>query len=100
MRITYDFSVKSLKARRAYIDVLQSPRDHRFQMRLLYAIIINVENKAHPDKIKLSNSYLKYLSIQKALERKYHWKERLIGQANFICPSTGERQGQKMGMGG
>jgi hypothetical protein len=30
----------------------------------------------------------------------HHWKERLTGQANFICPSTGERQGQKMGMGG
>ena len=27
-------------------------------------------------------------------------KERPIGQANFICPSTGECQGQKMGMGG
>jgi hypothetical protein len=24
-----------------------------------------------------------------------HWKEMPIGQANFICPSTGERQGQK-----
>jgi hypothetical protein len=30
----------------------------------------------------------------------HHWKEMPIGQANFICPSTGERQGQKMGMGG
>jgi hypothetical protein len=30
----------------------------------------------------------------------HHWKERPIGQANFICPSTAERQGQKMGMGG
>jgi hypothetical protein len=30
----------------------------------------------------------------------HHWKERPIGQANFICPSTGKRQGQKMGMGG
>jgi hypothetical protein len=30
----------------------------------------------------------------------HQWKERLIGQANFICPSTGECQGQKMGMGG
>jgi hypothetical protein len=30
----------------------------------------------------------------------HHWKERSIGQANFICPSTGERHGQKMGMGG
>jgi hypothetical protein len=30
----------------------------------------------------------------------HQWKERPIGQANFICPSTGEHQGQKMGMGG
>jgi hypothetical protein len=30
----------------------------------------------------------------------HQWKERPIGQANFICPSTGERQGQKMVMGG
>jgi hypothetical protein len=30
----------------------------------------------------------------------YHWKERPIGLANFICPSTGERQGQKGGAGG
>ena len=25
----------------------------------------------------------------------HHWKERPIGLANFICPSTGERQGKK-----
>ena len=30
----------------------------------------------------------------------HQWKERPIGQANVICPSTGERQGQKMEMGG
>jgi hypothetical protein len=30
----------------------------------------------------------------------HHWKERPIGQANVICHSTGECQGQKMGMGG
>ena len=30
----------------------------------------------------------------------HHWKERPTGYANFICPSTGERQGQKVGMGG
>jgi hypothetical protein len=30
----------------------------------------------------------------------HHWKERPIGHANFICPSTGECQGQKMGMAG
>ena len=30
----------------------------------------------------------------------HHFKERPIGFANFICPSTGERQGQKGGVGG
>jgi hypothetical protein len=29
-----------------------------------------------------------------------HWKERPIGLANFICLSTGEFQGQKVGVGG
>jgi hypothetical protein len=30
----------------------------------------------------------------------HHWKERPIGHANFICPSTGEHQDQKVGVGG
>jgi hypothetical protein len=25
----------------------------------------------------------------------HHWKERPFGHINFICPSTGELQGQK-----
>ena len=30
----------------------------------------------------------------------HQWKERPIGCANFICLSTGECQGQEVGMGG
>ena len=30
----------------------------------------------------------------------HHWKERPIGLANFICLSTGECQGQEVGVGG
>jgi hypothetical protein len=30
----------------------------------------------------------------------HHWEERSLGLVNFICPSTGERQGQEMGVGG
>jgi hypothetical protein len=30
----------------------------------------------------------------------HHWKERPIGHENFICPSTREHQGQKVGVGG
>jgi hypothetical protein len=29
----------------------------------------------------------------------HQWKERPIGHVNFICPSTGECQGQKGGVG-
>ena len=28
----------------------------------------------------------------------HQWKERPIGRANFICLSTGERQGQEVGL--
>jgi hypothetical protein len=30
----------------------------------------------------------------------HQWKERPIGLANFICLSTGECQGQEVGVGG
>jgi hypothetical protein len=30
----------------------------------------------------------------------HHWEERLLGLTNFICLSTGERQGQEVGVGG
>jgi hypothetical protein len=29
----------------------------------------------------------------------HHWEERPLGLAHFICPSTGERQGQEVGVG-
>jgi hypothetical protein len=29
----------------------------------------------------------------------HHWKERPLGLANVICPSTGEFQGQEVGVG-
>jgi hypothetical protein len=30
----------------------------------------------------------------------HHWEESPLGLANFICPSTGELQGQEVGVGG
>ena len=29
----------------------------------------------------------------------HQWEERPLGLANFICPSTGEHQGQELGVG-
>ena len=30
----------------------------------------------------------------------HHWKEKPLGLGNFICLSTGEHQGQEVGVGG
>jgi len=30
----------------------------------------------------------------------HHWEERFLGLANFICPNTGECQGQAVGVSG
>jgi hypothetical protein len=30
----------------------------------------------------------------------YHWEERPLGLANFICPSTREHQDQEVGVDG
>jgi hypothetical protein len=30
----------------------------------------------------------------------HHWEERALGLGNFIFPSTGECQGQEVGVGG
>jgi hypothetical protein len=30
----------------------------------------------------------------------HHWEERPLGLANFICPNTGESQGQEVGVSG
>jgi hypothetical protein len=38
--------------------------------------------------------------IRHEFKRKYAWASKPIGLANFICPSTGEPQGRKEGMGG
>jgi hypothetical protein len=39
-------------------------------------------------------------SVSKGGLVSHHWKERPFGLANFICPNTGELQGQKGGVGG
>jgi hypothetical protein len=40
-------------------------------------------------------------STYKRLRRNtFHWEERILGLANFICPSTGESQGQEVGVRG
>jgi hypothetical protein len=68
-RITPNFSTETLKARRAWADVLQTIRDHRCQPRLLYPakllIITDGEHKIFHDKIK----FKQYLSTPQPYRR-------------------------------
>jgi hypothetical protein len=67
IRITPDFSPETMKARRSWTDVIQTLREHKCQLRLLYpaklSITIDGESKVFQDKTKFTH----YLSINPAL---------------------------------
>ena len=69
IRITPDFSPETMKARRAWTDVIQTLREHKCQPRLLYpaklSITIDGETKVFHDKTK----FTQYLSTNPALQR-------------------------------
>ena len=69
IRITPDFSPETMKARRAWTDVIQTLREHKFQPRLLYpgklSITIDGETKVFHNKTKFTH----YLSTNPALQR-------------------------------
>jgi hypothetical protein len=56
IRITPDFSPETMKARRSWVDVIQTLREHKYQPRLLYparlSITIDGETKIVHDKTK------------------------------------------------
>jgi hypothetical protein len=69
IRITPDFSSETMKARRAWTEVIQTPREHKCQPRLQYpakhSITIDGETKVFHDK----NKFTQYLSMNPALQR-------------------------------
>ena len=69
IRIIPDFSPETMKTRRAWTDVIQTLREHKFQPRLPYpaklSITIDGETKVFHDKTK----YTQYLSTNPALQR-------------------------------
>ena len=71
---------------------------------LLGIYFIYISNAIPKVPYTLTSTLLELLSLAAYVSKDglvgHHWKERPIGQANFICPSTGERQGQKGGVGG
>jgi hypothetical protein len=69
IRIIPDFSPETMKARRSWTGIIQTPREHKCQLRLLYAaklsITIDGETKVLYDKTK----FTKYLSMNPDLQR-------------------------------
>jgi hypothetical protein len=67
IRIITDFSPETMKARRSWTDVIQTPREHKCQPRLLYpaklSLTIGGETKIFHDKAKFTH----YLSTNSAL---------------------------------
>jgi len=80
IRITSDFSPETMKARRSWTDIIQTLREHKCQIKLLYpatlSINIDEETKIFHDKTK----YTQYLCINPSLQRiidgKFQHKER------------------------
>jgi hypothetical protein len=79
IRITPYFSPETMKARRFWVDVIQTLREHKCQTRLLYpaklSITIDGETNIFLDK----NKFTQYLSTNSVLQRikdgKYQLKE-------------------------
>jgi hypothetical protein len=69
IRNTPDFSPETMKARRAWTDVIQTVREHKCQLKLLYPVKLSTtiygENKVFRDKTK----FTQYLSTNPALQR-------------------------------
>jgi hypothetical protein len=79
IRITPDFSTETMKARRAWSEVMQTLREHECQPRLLYpaklSINIDGENKIFWDKTKFKQYLSTNPALQRILERKLQHKD-------------------------
>jgi hypothetical protein len=69
-----DFSPETMKARRSWADVIQTLREHKCQLRLLYpaklSITIDGETKIFHDKTKFTQYLSTNPDLQKIIDRK------------------------------
>jgi hypothetical protein len=89
IRITPDFSPETMKARRAWTDVIQTLREHKCQPRLQYpakfSITVDGETKVFEDKTKFSQ----YLSTNPAIQRIITKKKKM--QERKPCPRKSKK---------
>ena len=89
IRITPTFSPETMKARRAWTDVIQTLREHKFQPRLPYpaklSITIDGETKVFHDK----NKFTYYLSTNPGLQKIITEKRKKLGREP--CPRKNKK---------
>ena len=90
IRITPDFSVETMKARRLWSSVMHTLRDHGCQPRLLYpaklSITIEGQNKIFYDKTRFNQYLATNPVLHKVLEGKFQPKE-----VDYIHKNTDNR---------
>ena len=88
IRLTPDFSMETMKARRSWIEVLQKLRDNGCKPRLLYPakllFTINGENKIFQDKNNFKQYVASNPALQRILEGKSQPKESNIPNTAYI----------------
>jgi hypothetical protein len=84
IRITADFSTETLKVRRAWLEVMQTLREHKCQPKLLYpaklTINIDGETKIFQDKNKFKPYLLLNPFLQRIQEGKFQHKDSTYNQ--------------------
>jgi hypothetical protein len=82
IRITSDFSTKTMKARRAWPEVIQTLREHKCQPRLLHPAKLSIntygETKIFQDKTKFKQYLSTNPALQRILEGKTQIQERYL----------------------
>jgi hypothetical protein len=80
IRITLDFSPETMNTRRSWTDVIQTLREHKCQLRLLYpaklSITIEGETKVFNDKTKFTQYLSTNPAIQRIIKGKHQNKDR------------------------
>jgi hypothetical protein len=79
IRITPDFSPETMKARRSWIDVIQTLREHKCQPRLQYptklSITIDGKTKVFEDKTKFTQYFSMNPDLLRIIKGKLQHKE-------------------------
>jgi hypothetical protein len=79
IRITPDFSPETMKAIRAWTDVIQTLREHKFQPRLLYPakllITLDGETKVFHNRTEFTHYLSKNPTLQKIITEKNQYKD-------------------------